>query len=117
MADFSFPDEWLASSLEGVVTPEQVAELRAKADPSRTLWETLVAGKITTDEQILAALSKRFRLKLADLSRLDPSVKEKVSEQVARRYRILPLCATDSYMEIATANPFDLDAEKTLAFA
>ena len=30
MADTHFPDEWLAHSLEGVVTPELLAELREK---------------------------------------------------------------------------------------
>ena len=117
MADTHFPDEWLAHSLEGVVTPELLVELREKAPPPARLWETLVAQKIATDEQILAALSTRFRLKLADLAQLDPAAKERVPEQVARRYHILPLRATDSYLEVATANPFDLDAEKALAFA
>ncbi len=117
MAETNFPDEWLARSLEGVLTPELLTELRAKAEPSKTLWETLVAQKITTDEQILTALSTRFRLKRADVSQLDPKVREGVPEQLARRYRVLPLRITDSYLEIATANPFDLDAEKALAFA
>src|SRR5690349_3294837 len=117
MADTTFPDEWLVHSLEGVLTPELLAELRAKAEPQATLWQTLVAQKISTDEQILKALSGRFRLKLADVHQLDPTAKERVPEQVARRYHILPLRATDSYLEVATANPFDLDAEKALAFA
>ena len=117
MADTHFPDEWLARSLEGVVTPELLVELREKAPAPARLWETLVAQKIASDEQILAALSTRFRLKLADLAHLDPAAKERVPEQVARRYHILPLRATDSYLEVATANPFDLDAEKALAFA
>ncbi|HXL51532.1 MAG TPA: type II/IV secretion system protein [Gemmatimonadales bacterium] len=117
MADTHFPDEWLAHSLEGVLTPELLVELREKAPPPARLWETLVAQKIASDEQILTALSTRFRLKLADLAQLDPAAKERVPEQVARRYHILPLRATDSYLEVATANPFDLDAEKALAFA
>src|SRR3989440_1925319 len=117
MTDTHFPDEWLAHSLESVVTPELLAELREKAPPPARLWETLVAQKIASDEQILTALSTRFRLKLADLGQLDPAAKERVPEQVARRYHILPLRATDSYLEVATANPFDLDAEKALAFA
>jgi type II secretory ATPase GspE/PulE/Tfp pilus assembly ATPase PilB-like protein/CheY-like chemotaxis protein len=116
MAEAAFSDEWLVHSLEGVVTPERLAELRAKGT-SRTLWEALVAEKVATNEQILAALATRFRLKLADLQRLDAAVKEKVPEQLARRYRVLPLRVTDSYLEVATANPFDLDAEKALAFA
>src|SRR5207247_3957520 len=69
------------------------------------------------DSQILTALSARFRLKLAEVLEIDPSVKEKVPEQLARRFHILPLRVTDSFLEIATANPFDLDAEKALAFA
>src|SRR5437870_1515022 len=117
MADTHFPDEWLAHSLEGVVTPELVAELREKTAPPATLWQTLVAQKIASDEQILTALSTRFRLKLADLQQMDPAAKQRVPEQVARRYHILPMRATDSYLEVATANPFDLDAEKALAFA
>src|SRR5216684_2343456 len=117
MADTNFPDEWLVHSLEGVLTPERLVELRAKAVPQATLWETLVAQRVASDDLILSALSTQFRLKLADLTNMDPAAREKVPEQVARRYRILPLQATDSYLEVATANPFDLDAEKALAFA
>ena len=117
MADTNFPDEWLAHSLEGVLTPELLVELRTKAQPNQTLWETLVAQKVVSDEQILTALSTRFRLKLADVKEVDLTIKEKVPEQLARRYHVLPLRVTDSFLEIATANPFDLDAEKALAFA
>src|SRR5213596_1146144 len=117
MADTNFPDEWLARSLEGVLSPELLVELRTKAQPGQTLWETLVAQKIVSDDQILTALSTRFRLKLADVKDVDPGIKEKVPEQLARRYHVLPLRVTDSFLEVATANPFDLDAEKTLAFA
>src|SRR5216117_767480 len=119
MADTPFPDEWLVHSLslEGVLTPERLTALRAKAPPGQTLWQALVAEKLATDEQILAGLSTRFRLKLADVHQLDVSVKEKVPEALARRYHILPLRVTDSFLEVATANPFDLDAEKALAFA
>src|SRR6266702_4662593 len=117
MTDTPFPDEWLLHSLEGVLTAERLAELRAKAGRRQTLWETLVEEKIATNEQILAALSTRFRLKVADVARLNPEIKTQVPEQLARRFRVLPLIITDSYLEVATANPFDLDAEKALAFA
>src|SRR3989442_1027292 len=117
MPESLFSDEWLAHSLEGVLTAERLSELRAKAAPGRTLWETLVAERIASDEQILSALSTRFRLKLADVTQVESKVKEGVPESLARRYRILPLRITDSYLEVATANPFDLDAEKALAFA
>src|SRR5574341_810969 len=116
MADPSFPDEWLTGALEGVLTAEQLAELRSKADPASTLWEAAVAQRLATDEQILTALSDRFRFKLADISQVDPTIKDSIPEQLARRYRLLPIRQTDSFLEVATANPFDIDAEKTLAF-
>src|SRR5207247_1085973 len=59
----------------------------------------------------------RFRLKIADVHQMKPEVKHKGPAQLARRFRVLPLVVTYSYLEVATANPFDLDAEKALAFA
>jgi type II secretory ATPase GspE/PulE/Tfp pilus assembly ATPase PilB-like protein len=113
----AFPDEWLAQSLEALVTPEILADLRGKAEAGRTLWEMLVAQKVASDAQIIEKLSTRFRLKVADVSAVDPKVKDSVPEQLVRRFRVLPIRLTDSFLEVATANPFDLDAEKALAFA
>src|SRR5204862_1828944 len=112
----AFPDEWLAQSLEGL-TPALLQELRGKSESGKTLWECLVAAKIATDAQIIDKVSHRFRLKVADPSTIDLTARDGVPEQLARRYRVLPLRLTDSYLELGTANPFDLDAEKALAFA
>src|SRR6266481_4364570 len=111
-----FPDEWLAQSVEGL-TPERLQELRAKAQSGRTLWDCIVADKVATDAEIIEKLSHRFRLKVADPSKLDLTARDGVPEQLARRYHVLPLRLTDSFLELGTANPFDLDAEKALAFA
>jgi type II secretory ATPase GspE/PulE/Tfp pilus assembly ATPase PilB-like protein/CheY-like chemotaxis protein len=117
MPETTFSDEWLAAPLEGVIAADAVAAARAKAGPGRTLWETLVGSGAATDEQILQAIAGRFRLKVADITQMDPRIAQAVPEQLARRYRVLPLRMTDSFLEVATANPFDIDAEKTLAFA
>lgn len=117
MPETTFPDEWLVTSLEGVITPELLEELRAKAEPSRTLWEMIVSRHIVTDDGILQKLSQRYRLKVADVALVDPHVKDTLPEQLVRRYRVLPVRITDSFCEVATANPFDLDAEKSIAFA
>src|SRR5258707_2104092 len=111
----SFPDEWLAQSFEGL-TPELLEELRGKSESGRTLWECVVSEKIATDTEIVEKLSHRFRLKIADISKVDPSARTAVPEQLARRHHILPLRLTDSFLEIGTANPLDLDAENALAF-
>jgi type II secretory ATPase GspE/PulE/Tfp pilus assembly ATPase PilB-like protein/CheY-like chemotaxis protein len=112
----TFRDEWVTSTLEDILGEPRVSELRTSKAAADTLWETAVTLGAASDEQILGALSTRFRLKLADLSQAERSARELIPEQVARRYQILPLRLTDSFLEIATANPFDLDCEKTLAF-
>ena len=48
---------------------------------------------------------------------LDVRARENLPENLVRRFNVLPLRMTDSYLEVATANPFDIDAEKMLAFA
>src|SRR5713226_6704537 len=117
MAETYFPDEWLLQSLEGLLTPERLAELRSKAESGRTLWETLVSQKVATDEVILEKLSARYRLKIATLAQVDPTIRDRVPEQLVRRFRVAPIRMTDSFLEVATSNPFDLDAEKAMAFA
>ena len=117
MAERIFPDEWLVPTISAMITPEAVSALRSAAEPTSTLWELTTAKGYATDDQILAAMSKRCRVPVAENPKSDPKVKEVIPEAVARRYHIVPLRATDSVLEVATANPFDMDAEKGLAFA
>src|SRR5687767_12869506 len=112
-----FTDEWLVPTVETLVAGEAIAAIRATEGPPSSLWETLVQRKLATDAQILAAVSARFRFGVAELARVDPAVKDSVPEQLVRKYNVVPLRVTESLLEIGTANPFDLDAEKALAFA
>jgi type II secretory ATPase GspE/PulE/Tfp pilus assembly ATPase PilB-like protein len=56
-------------------------------------------------------------MKIADLATATSQARELVPESLARKYRIVPLSASDSALDIATADPHDLDCERTLAFA
>jgi type II secretory ATPase GspE/PulE/Tfp pilus assembly ATPase PilB-like protein/ActR/RegA family two-component response regulator len=116
MAERLFPDEWLVTTVSSLLSPEVVAEIRRTGEAGKTLWDLAVALRHATDEQILNALAARCRLKVAEL-KPEARIKELVPESLARRYHVLPLRATDSYLEIGTSNPFDLDMEKALAFA
>ncbi len=112
-----FTDEWLLPSIETLLSGELVKELRGEAGPDVSLWETLVQRKLASDEQILGAIASRFRFQVADLGKPDPKLITAVPEQLARRFNVVPVRQTDSFLEVATANPFDIDAEKMLAFA
>ncbi len=112
-----FTDEWLVPSIETLLSASAVQDLRQEAGPDVSLWETLVQRKQASDQDILGAIASRFRFPVADLSKTDVKLISAVPEQLARRFNVVPVRQTDSYLEVATANPFDIDAEKMLAFA
>jgi type II secretory ATPase GspE/PulE/Tfp pilus assembly ATPase PilB-like protein/CheY-like chemotaxis protein len=113
-----FTDEWLVHTIEPLLPDGTVASIRQEpASAPGPLWEILVQRKLLADADIVQAIAKRFRIPVADLSKLDLKLQQAVPEQVARRFNVVPVGQTDSYLEIATANPFDIDAEKMLAFA
>ena len=112
-----FTDEWLVPSIETLLSAAAVQDLRQEAGPDVSLWEMLVQRKRASDQDILGAIANRFRFPVADLSKTDVKLISAVPEQLARRFNVVPVRQTDSYLEVATANPFDIDAEKMLAFA
>jgi len=113
-----FLDEWLVPTVEPLLPADALAALRQEVVPAPvSLWETAVQRRIVTDDQVLGAIASRFRLPVADLSQVDARGTSVIPEQLARRFTVVPVGQTDSYLEVATANPFDIDAEKMLAFA
>ena len=113
-----FLDEWLVPTVEPLLPADALAALRQEVAPAPvSLWESAVQRRMVTDDQVLSAIAARFRLPVADLTQVDARVTGVIPEQLARRFTVVPVGQTDSYLEVATANPFDIDAEKMLAFA
>ena len=113
-----FTDEWLLATLEPLLPAETMAGLQKEAESGRvSLWEAVVQRRALTDKAILEAVGARFRLPLADLQASEPDARATVPESLARRHQVLPLRMSESWLEVATANPFDINAEKDLAFA
>ena len=113
-----FLDEWLVPTVEPLLPADVLAALRQEVAPAPvSLWEIAVQRRMVTDDQVLSAIASRFRLPVADLTHVDARVTGVIPEQLARRFTVVPVGQTDSYLEVATANPFDIDAEKMLAFA
>jgi type II secretory ATPase GspE/PulE/Tfp pilus assembly ATPase PilB-like protein/8-oxo-dGTP pyrophosphatase MutT (NUDIX family) len=108
-------DAWLIPVLESLLPPERVAAVYTHDGIS--LWDAAVARGVVTDAEILDAAAAQLHLPLADLTRVSPRATHLVAERWARRYNVLPLAATETWLEVATADPFDLDCEHALAFA
>jgi len=108
-------DEWLLPTLENLLPAAAIVTLEAEVGES--YWESAVRRGLIAEADLLEALAKRFRMRVANLMSVTQAARELVPEQLARKYRILPLAITDSVLDIATADPHDLDCERTLAFA
>ena len=70
-----------------------------------------------SDEDILAAIAADSETAIANSLVVSAEARDSVPERFARRFGILPLAVSTSTLDIATSNPFDLDCDKTLAFA
>ncbi len=112
-----FSDEWLVPALEPLLAAEVLGGLREEPGDAVSLWETVLQRRLLSNEQVLDAAAARFRLPVADVARLDPTVREAVPEALARRFGVLPVRLGNGWVEVATSNPFDIDAEKYLGFA
>jgi type IV pilus assembly protein PilB len=109
------PDGWLGTVLVvgGVVTPAQLEQL---APDVPAIWPAVVDAGWTTDERVAEAVARRFRLPIANLAAADPRAASLVPESLARKHGVLPLSADERSIEVATADPRDLDLEQTLRF-
>ena len=108
-------DTWLFPILKQLLPEDSLRALEPGA--GRSLWRAVVDGSLLTDGDVLEALSARTRFRIATDLLVSSQACEAVSERLARKFGILPLAISESTLDIATSNPYDLDCEKTLSFA
>ena len=80
-------------------------------------WDAAAKAGLTSEDEILETLASESETPIAHSLVVSAEARDSVPERFARRFGILPLTISMSTLEIATSNPFDLDCEKTLAFA
>jgi type IV pilus assembly protein PilB len=98
---------------EGLITAEQLE--RALLEQSRTdqlLGRILIDLKMVKESDLMAALAKQIGFRFVDLNdfTIDGSAAGLIPEQVARRYRALPIGYEDSRLLVAMADPANLFA-------
>ena len=108
-------DGWLVPILTDILPQGSIRSL-APAEGS-SYWQTAVEKSLVTDDELLEALSARTRVRIANDLLVSSQARDKVPERLARRFGIIPLAISESTLDIATSNPYDLDCEMTLAFA
>jgi len=109
------PDLWVLAAIADLIPRDARASLEECGEGS--LWKRAVDAGLVSDTAILEALSARTHVGIANGLLVSSQALELVPERLARRFSILPLAVSASTLEIATANPYDLDCEQVLAFA
>lgn len=107
-----FKDEWILRDVSGLpgATPEKVAGWRAEKRP--VLAAELVNGGTATAAQIGEALKAAhgFGWVDAEAQSADKLAISLVPEKVCRRHGLVPLRVKGEAIELAMANPLDIDA-------
>jgi type II secretory ATPase GspE/PulE/Tfp pilus assembly ATPase PilB-like protein/8-oxo-dGTP pyrophosphatase MutT (NUDIX family) len=73
------------------------------------------AGEMNPES--IHALARRYHLPIADLATVSPQAVALVPERWARQFHVIALSATEQELVVATADPLDVDCERTLGFA
>ncbi|MGH2697060.1 MAG: GspE/PulE family protein, partial [Actinomycetota bacterium] len=105
---------------EGLITEEQLQRAQSEQErKGRSLGRVLIELGLVKETDLVAALARQVGLEFVDLSvhSIDPSAASLISDQVARRYRALPIGFDDSRLVVAMSDPsnvFALDDIRTI---
>src|SRR5690349_13914930 len=103
-------DSWVLPVI-AELTSSDIAE-QIKASGAQSAWEEALRLRLVSDDALLAALSKKLRTPVAMSLAVADDAKALIPERIARKYHIVPLNASPHTLDVATANPWDLDAER-----
>ncbi len=102
----------------GLLTRPQVDEVRAEAPEGTGISDALVQAGLLTAEDISRTLAANGGMDFVDLNAITvpPNVTEILSGEDARRYRAVPIYATDSSVTIAVGDPMDFETFDSISF-
>ncbi|MBU0499494.1 MAG: Flp pilus assembly complex ATPase component TadA [Gammaproteobacteria bacterium] len=118
----SFPHLKLGEILigEGLITETQLEQAltEQKQNRNKPLGEILVDRGLITADAVQLCLAKKMGTPYVDLKRFEvqPEVAQLVTEELARRHHLLPLCRFGQKLAVAIENPLDWKAINALQF-
>lgn len=90
----------------------EVVETGADADEDSAVLDKLIADHKVEPMRIAEVLAKEFNMDVVDLedARISSEALEAVPYELASRYKVVPLEADENEVELAVADPLDIDA-------
>lgn len=111
-------EDYLAELLAeaGMVNADDLAQARSALSGAETIVEYLLAHSPVTQEDVARTLATNAGvpfIRLAEVA-FDPAVTASISDDIARRYRVIPLQDEGIALTIALADPLDFEALDSL---
>ena len=111
-------EDYLAELLTeaGMVTANDVAHARAALSGSETVVEYLLAHSSLTQEEVGKTLAENACIPFIRLGEVvfDPAVTQSITEETARRYRVVPVQDEGHSLTVALADPLDFESLDSL---
>jgi CheY-like chemotaxis protein len=84
-------------------------------DKTAQVWARVVETTGVSDAELTERLAERYLMKVADLTSAEQYAARLVPAIVAVKYNVLPLRYTDRTLDVATADPHDVDGEREVS--
>jgi type II secretory ATPase GspE/PulE/Tfp pilus assembly ATPase PilB-like protein/8-oxo-dGTP pyrophosphatase MutT (NUDIX family) len=107
-------DSWVLPIIAELASHE--AASRAAHTRSGSAWEEALRLGVVSEADLLAAISRKLSTPVVTSLSVTDEAKVLLPERTARKYRVVPLSVSPHTLDVATANPWDLDAERSVAF-
>lgn len=90
----------------------KVTEAGYEGEEDSAVLEALVADRSVSSKQIAQVLADEFNMEVVNLAdvRVSSEALEVVPYELANRYKVIPLEADEAEVELAVADPLDMDA-------
>ena len=91
----------------GLVSDQQLSHARGTMKPHETLIEGLIKSGVVSEEDVAQTMAVNSGMEFIDLTgrAVDPDLKNVVPEEVARRYKVVPLGFDYNRLQIAISDP------------
>ena len=114
-------DEYVLQLLQeqGCVTEEQIAAvMHSIRQEGETTLDILVQTGAVTEDTVLSIIAQQFGMEYVHVNAdaIDPTVKDLIPADVARKYGVVPVVANDTTITVALSDPMAYDTVDSLRY-
>ena len=100
----------------GLITHDEIAAARSQLKGSESVIEHLITGNRLTEEQVAQVCAQSSSMEFVELrgATIDPELFNQISEEVARRFRVVPIADDGFTLTVAISDPLNFEVLDTL---